>query len=159
MADGKLEARQIVTAPRAERPGRPRSELLVARRYLAHGFLDAAMRLFFRNASEVGTDDWTDLANRLMERGRIVDAVAVCERGGVALPREELLALGDRHLRRKDVEGAIHYYELAGADRARWSGLVDVLTVLPGRELQAREIAERHLMGDTAVPAPLAAAG
>ncbi len=158
MTDAKLEARRGATAPRVDRPERRRSELLIARRYLAHGFLDAAMRLFFRNAGDVGAEDWAALANRLMERGRIVDAVAVCERGGIALPRAELLALGDRHLRRKDVDGAIHYYELAGADRARWSGLVDVLAVLPGRELQAREIAERHLAAGADSPAPLAAA-
>lgn len=119
---------------------------MVARRYLAHGFLDAAMRIFERNVAQVTADDWRLLVDRLLERGRIAAAVRVCQAGGVPLPREELLALGDRQLRCKDVDGAIRYYELADADHERWAGLVDVLTRFPGRELQAMAVADRHLV-------------
>ena len=118
----------------------------MARRYLDHGFIDAAMRIFARRASLVSADDWTHLVARLIERGRITDAVDVSRMGGIPLPRQELLTLGDRQLRRKDVDGAIHYYELAGADLERWTALVDVLTRLPGRELHAMEMAQRHLL-------------
>ena len=63
------------------------SEVLVGRRYLERGFLDAAMKLFVRNAPVVEPDDWTRLSERLMERNRIPDVVRVCEVGGVPLPR------------------------------------------------------------------------
>jgi hypothetical protein len=122
------------------------SEVLVGRHYLERGFLDAAMKLFVRNAPVVEPDDWTRLAERLMERSRIPDVVRVCEVGGVPLPRERMLGIADDHLRRKDVDTAIRLYELAGADRERWSALVDVLTRLPGRELHALEMAQRHLL-------------
>lgn len=125
---------------------RARAEIHVARRYLEHGFVDASLRIFVRRAEHVAPDDWSRLVARLLERGRMADAVDVCQRGGIPLPRQELLAMGDRELRRKDLDTAIHYYELAGADAERWSGLVDVLIRLPGRELQATEIAERHLI-------------
>jgi hypothetical protein len=127
-------------------PARAHSEVLVGRRYLEHGFLDAAMRIFGRNAEWVAGADWEALVERLLERGRVAEAVRACAMGGLPLPRTKLLALGDRDLRRKDVLGAIHYYELADADQARWTALVDVLTRLPGYELQAVEIAGRHLL-------------
>ena len=103
------------------------------------------MRLFVRNAAVVEPADWTRLAERLMERHRIPDVVRVCETGGVPLPRERMLAIGDEHLRRKDVDTAIRFYELAQADRERWIRLVDVLTGLPDRERLAIEVTERHL--------------
>jgi hypothetical protein len=149
MAPGKAAA---PGTPRSAASRRAHGELLVARRYLEHGFLDAAMRLFARSAAEVDPVDWQRLVGGLMQRGRVAEAVRACRLGGVPLPREELLALGDRHLRLKDVDAAVHYYELADADRARWSGLVDVLAVLPGRELQALDVAERRLA--PAPPAP-----
>jgi hypothetical protein len=121
------------------------SEVLVGRRYLQRGFLDAAMKLFIRNAELVPAPDWTALVERLMERNRLNDAVRVCELGSIPLPSERFLTLGDAALKRKDIEGAIRHYELAGADRERWARLVDVMTGLPDRERQAVEIAERHL--------------
>src|SRR5436190_1123515 len=67
------------------------SEVLVGRRYLERGFLDAAMRLFVRNAELVTAVDWTNLAERLLERNRIPDArsedAASDQSGEVALPR------------------------------------------------------------------------
>jgi hypothetical protein len=81
------------------------SEVLVGRRYLERGFLDAAMRLFVRNAELVTPADWTRLADRLLERNRIPDVVRVCELGEVPLPRERMLATGDACLKRKDVDG------------------------------------------------------
>jgi hypothetical protein len=107
------------------------SEVLVGRRYLERGFLDAAIKLFVRNAPVVDPADWTRLAERLMERSRIPDVVSICELGGVPLPRERMLALGDGHLRRKDVDTCIRLYELGVADRERWTKVVDVLTGLP----------------------------
>jgi hypothetical protein len=125
---------------------RARAEIVVARRYLEHGFLDPAMRIFGRRAVLVSPDDWKSLVTQLLERGRVTDAVDVCQRGGIPLPTQELLTLGDRELRRKDVDAAVHYYALAGADAVRWSALVDVLIRLPGRELQATEITQRYLL-------------
>ena len=142
-------------APRAGHGRRAHSEVVVARRYLAHGFLDVAMRIFGRNVSQVTADDWTLLVDRLLERGRIPAAVHVCQTAGVPLPRQELLVLGDRHLRRKDVDGAIHYYELADADNERWADLVDVLTQVPGRELHAVAVAQRYLVPGEARAASL----
>jgi hypothetical protein len=124
------------------------SEVLVGRRYLERGFLDAAMRLFVRNAELVTPGDWNGLAERLLERNRIPDAVRVCELGGVPLPRERLLAAADACLKRKDIDATVRLYELAGADRDRWTRLVDVLTSLPDRARQAVEIVERHLGAD-----------
>ena len=129
------------------------SEVLVGRRYLERGFLDAAMKLFVRNAELVTPADWTHLADRLMERNRIPDVVRICELGGVPLPRERMLLAGDGSLRRKDVDGAIRLYELADADRERWTHLVDVLTSLPDRERQAVEIVERHLAPEASAEA------
>jgi hypothetical protein len=128
------------------------SEVLVGRRYLERGFLDAAMKLFVRNAAVVEPEDWTRLAARLMERSRIPDVVRVCEAGGVPLPRQQMLGIADDHLRRKDVDGAMRLYELAGADRERWTRLVDVLTGLPDRERLAIEVTERHLASDDPDP-------
>ena len=131
------------------------SEVLVGRRYLERGFLDAAMRLFVRNAELVMAADWASLAERLLERNRIPDAVRVCELGGVPLPRERMLVAADACLRRKDVDGAMRLYELAGADRERWAKLVDVLTAIPDRERQAIEIVDRHLGGEAQPEPPL----
>ncbi|HLK11937.1 MAG TPA: hypothetical protein VKW76_11190 [Candidatus Binatia bacterium] len=121
---------------------------LVARRYLEHGFLDAAMRLFMRHPAAMHEHDWSLLVERLMERQRIVDAVRACEAGGVALPRERLLALGDELLRRRDYEGTARLYELGAADRERWARLVDLLTALPDQERRAVDLARRHLVFD-----------
>jgi len=121
------------------------SEVLVGRRYLERGFLDAAMKLFVRNAELVTAVDWSGLAERLMERNRINDAVRVCELGSVPLPRDRFLALGDAALKRKDIDGAMRLYELGDADRERWTRFVDILTRLPDRGRQAVEVAERHL--------------
>ncbi len=129
------------------------SEVLVGRRYLERGFLDAAMRLFVRNAELVTAADWTRLAERLLERNRVPDAVRVCELGGVPLPRERLLAAADGFLKRKDIDAAVRLYELVGADRERWTKLVDILTSLPDRARQAIEIVERHL-GSRTPPEP-----
>ena len=136
---------------------RVQAEIVVARRYLDHGFVDASMRIFARRAANVTAADWQQLVSRLLERGRVNDAVDIRRLGEIPLPRQELLTLGDRQLRRKDVNLAIHYYELAEADHERWSALVDVLTRLPGRELHALEMAERHLLADEK-PAVTAAA-
>jgi hypothetical protein len=92
-----------------------------------------------------------------MARGRITDAVRACAAGGVPLPRERLLALGDALLKRRDFAGTARFYELAGADRARWAQLVDGLTALPTQERRALELAHRHLVPDAAAR-PLAAA-
>ncbi len=122
-----------------------RSEVLVGRRYLERGFLDAAMKLFLRNPDEVEPADWTRLAERLLERNRMPDVVRVCEEGHVPLPRERMLAVGDHYLERKNLDEAIRYFEMAGADRERWARVVDVLASLPDREHQAISVAERHL--------------
>ncbi len=125
------------------------SRVLVARRYVEHGFLDVAMRLFAQNPAVVEPEDWTELAEKMIERDRIIDAVEVCRLGGVPPPRERLLALGDRCLDRRDTDRAIHFYEIGSADRTRWSRLVDILTSLPEQELRAIELAERYLVGDS----------
>lgn len=129
---------------------------MVARRYLEHGFLDAALRIFGRHVGLVEAQDWSRLVERLLERGRVTDAVAVCQSGGLPLPRAQLLVLGDRDLQRKDVHGAVRYYELAEADQGRWSALVDVLTRLPGYELHAMEVAQRHLVSGDGPRTPMA---
>ncbi len=61
------------------------------------------------------------------------------------ITRERMLAAADGLLKRRDVDGAMRLYELAGAERDRWLRLVDVLTSLPDRERQAVEVADRHL--------------
>jgi hypothetical protein len=157
MARDKVQTPE--TMQHAQHGGRRHGEILVARRYLEHGFLDAAMRIFERNAALVTQADWTPLVERLLERGRMAEAIHVCRMGDLPLPRQQLLAFGDRQLRRRDLAGAIHYYELANADRERWSALVDVLSRLPDGELQAIAIAERHLVtgAQPAASPPLAA--
>ena len=127
------------------------SRVLVGRRYVEHGFLDAAIRLFVQNAAMVESHDWKRLVERLLERGRIADAVHLCEVGQIPLPVERLLALGDHRLRRRDFDGAIHFYELAGADRERWARVVDTLTSSTDQELRAIELAERYLVDEPAV--------
>ena len=129
--------------------GTRRTDVRVARMYLERGFLDAAIPLFARNPGGVEADDWHELRDkrelRLLERGPITPAVTVCETGGCPLPREKFLAMGDEQLRRKDFDGAIHFYELGEADRERWATVVDQLAALPGRELRTLAIAERYL--------------
>jgi hypothetical protein len=127
------------------------SRVLVARRYVERGFLDSAMRLYAQNPGVVDASDWIDLADKMIERDRIDDAVRVCEAGGVPLPRERLLAIGDRCLERRDTNQAIHFYEKAAADEARWSRVVDVLTNSPDQELLAIELAERYLISKAPV--------
>jgi hypothetical protein len=122
------------------------SRVLVGRRYVEHGFLDAAMRLFAQNPAVVEPHDWSRLAERMMERDRVADAVRVCEVGNVPVPRDRLLALGDRYLERRDTDRAIHFYEIGTADRDRWARVVDVLTNSPDQELRAIELAARHLI-------------
>jgi hypothetical protein len=129
------------------------SEVLVGRRYLERGFLDAAMKLFVRNAELVPASEWSRLAERLLGRNRVADVVRVCELGSVPLPRETMLAAGDASLKRKDVDGAMRLYELANADRDRWMRMLDVLTSLPDRERLAVEVVERHLQSQQPEPA------
>ena len=155
MIDGVDSVGEVRTVRRVGAGRRVQSEIVVARRYLEHGFVDAAMRIFGRHAAQVAADDWNLLVDRLLERGRVADAVGVCRTGDIPLPKEKLLDLGDRQLRRKDVDGAIHYYELGDADHDRWAALVDLLTRLSGRELQAMEVAERYLVPTDAAPVPL----
>jgi hypothetical protein len=131
------------------------SEVLVGRRYLERGFLDAAMKLYVRNAELVLPADWTRLSERLMERNRIPDVVRICELGGIPLPRESMLAAADACLRRKDVDATLRLYELADADRERWTRLLDVLTSLPDRARQAVEIVERHLSPEPQTEEPM----
>ena len=63
------------------------SEVLVGRRYLERGFVDAAMRLFIRNSSLVTAADWTRLADRLLER--------IDHAGAIFLGPYSPVALGD----------------------------------------------------------------
>ena len=104
------------------------------------------MRIFERNAPHVSAGDWALLVGRLLERGRIVDAVRVCKTADLPLPRRELLALGDEHLHRRNVDAAIRCYELGDADQPRWADVVDVLTRFPGGELRATALTERYLV-------------
>ena len=122
-----------------------KSEVLVGRRYLERGFLDAGLKLLVRNAEHVSREDWVLLAERLMDRNRVSDVVAICELGSIPLPRQRLLELGDSYLQRRSVDSAIRLYELAEADQDRWLRTLDVLTGLPERQRQAVSIVERHL--------------
>jgi hypothetical protein len=133
------------------------TDVLVGRRYLDRGFLDAAMKIFIRNASLVSPKDWTVLSERLLERQRMADVVRVCEVGGVPLPQQKMLEQGDLHLRRKDFAAAIRLYEMADADRERWTRIVDLLTAVPERGRQVLEIAERHLGAAATTPVRLVA--
>lgn len=123
------------------------SHLLIARRYLERGFLDTAMDLLVRNASVAEADDWLRLSEALLERQRIADVVRVCEMGGVPLPRERLLALGDARLQGRDLDGAKLLYETADADLGRWERFLDVVTACPSRQRLAIAVAERHIVG------------
>jgi hypothetical protein len=105
----------------------------------------------------VTAQDWSGLMDGLLERGRVQDAVVVCQMGGLPFPREQLLTLGDQAVKRRDIDGAVHYFELVGADRQRWSNLVDLLVRLPGRELQAMEVTQRHLLEHDTPSLPFAA--
>ena len=127
-------------------------QVLIGRRYLERGFLDAALSLFARHPSAVEKSDWSCLAERLMDRQRIADAVRVCELGEVELPRERLLALGDRSLQRRDLDGAIRFYELGDADRERWAEVVTLLTGRPERAQRAVELAGRYLVDAPEAP-------
>jgi hypothetical protein len=118
---------------------------LVGRRYLERGFLDAAMKLFVRNVAEVTAADWSALVDRLMERNRVTDVVSICGLASIPLPRERMLELGDRALKRRDVDAGLRFYELGKADRERWGMMLDVLTTYPDRERQAVEVVARHL--------------
>jgi hypothetical protein len=130
------------------------ADILVGRRYLAKGYLDEGLELFTRNADAVGVQDWTALRDKLLERGRIQDMVRVCNLGHVPIPREQILARGDKALITKDVDVVIDLYELAGADRARWEKVVDALIEMPERKRQAVAIADRYLVDSTeAAPA------
>jgi hypothetical protein len=131
------------------------ADILVGRRYLAKGYLDQALELFTRNADHVTSHDWIALRDKLLERGRIQDMVRVCELGHVPIPSEQLLVRGDRALITKDIDLVINLYELAGADRARWEKVVDVLVEMPDRKRQAVTIADRYLV-DPSEAAPAA---
>jgi len=122
-----------------------KSEVLVGCRYLERGFVDAALKLLVRNAEHVSREQWLLLADRLMDRNRVADVVSICELGGIPLPRQRFLELGDSYLRRRSVDSAIRLYELAQADQDRWLHTLDVLTGLPERQRQAIAIVERHL--------------
>src|SRR6185503_16158422 len=100
MIDGVDSVGEVRTVRRVGAGRRVQSEIVVARRYLEHGFVDAAMRIFGRHAAQVAADDWNLLVDRLLERGRVADAVGVCRTGDIPLPKEKLLDLGDRQLRR-----------------------------------------------------------
>jgi hypothetical protein len=129
------------------------ADILVGRRYLAKGYLDQALELFTRNADSVAPQDWNDLRDKLLERGRIQDMVRVCDLGHVQIPSEQLLVRGDKALITKDIDLVINLYELAGADRGRWEKVVDVLVEMPERKRQAVAIADRYLVDASATPA------
>ncbi len=128
------------------------ADILVGRRYLAKGYLDQALELFSRNVDTVAAQDWSDLRDRLLDRGRIQDMVRVCNLGHVPLPSEQLLVRGDKALVTKDIDLVIDLYELAGADRGRWEKVVDVLVEMPERKRQAVSIADRYLVDPAAAP-------
>ena len=136
--------------------GHPRVK--VGRRYLDNGFIDVAMKLFVANATMVEKRDWKLLVERLMERRRIADVVRICELGKVSLPRTEILAIGDGRLRLNDLEGAICLYEIADADRERWSAVVDRLTARPEHARRAVSITQRWLAEEEPVIEQRAAA-
>jgi thioredoxin-like negative regulator of GroEL len=121
------------------------AEVFLARRYLAKGFVDDALRILMQHADSVPVEDWVALRDRLLERGRIGDVVMACRAGKIPIPREELLQLGDEYLARSDIDRAIDLFELIEADQARWEQLVDRLIEMPDRFQQARSIAARHL--------------
>jgi len=122
------------------------ADVLVGRRYLAKGWLDQSLELFTRNADIVAAADWSDLRDKLLERGRIQDMVRVCQLGHVPIPSDKLIARGDKALVSKDIDVVINLFELAGADRGRWEKVVDVLIEMPDRKRQAVQIADRYLV-------------
>src|SRR5436305_14390036 len=85
------------------------STVLIGRRYLEHGFLDVAMRLFVRNAAQVEKRDWTLLVERLMDRQLIVVAVRVCGIGYVDVLCARLHAFCDESLWGAVVTAVNHY--------------------------------------------------
>ncbi len=123
------------------------ADVFLGRRYLAKGFLDDALRMFMQRPASFTAADWTTLRDRLLARGRIDDVLDVCKAGGIPIPRDELLSIGDEYLRRMDAERAIKFYEIAEADQARWERVIDQLIQRPDRHHQARSIAARHLTG------------
>lgn len=129
------------------------SQIFLARRYLARGFLDTAMQLLARHPEAASRSDWERLVDRLLERQRIADVVRACALGGIPLPRARLLALGDARLEARDVQGAKLLYELAEADAPRWERFIDVLTASPALERLAVTVAERHLVARALDPA------
>jgi hypothetical protein len=129
------------------------ADVLVGRRYLARGYLDQALELFARNADIVAQTDWALLRDKLLDRGRIQAMVRVCELGHVPIPSEQLVVRGDKALKTKDIDLAIDLFELAGADRARWEQVVDVLIEMPDRKRQAVAIADRYLVDHAETPA------
>ena len=130
------------------------ADVLVGRRYLAKGWLDQALELFTRNADIVVADDWSELRDKLLDRGRTQDMVRVCQLGRVPIPSDKLIARADKALISKDIDVVIDLYELAGADRARWEKVVDVLVEMPDRKRQAVAIADRYLVDSAAPAAP-----
>ncbi len=130
------------------------ADVLVGRRYLAKGWLDQSLELFTRNADIVAADDWNDLRDKLLDRGRIQDMVRVCQLGHVPIPSERLIARAEKALISKDIDVVIDLYELAGASRERWEKVVDVLVEMPDRKRQAVQIADRYLVEGAAVSAP-----
>ncbi len=127
------------------------ADVLVGRRYLAKGWLDQALELFTRNADVVAAHDWSDLRDKLLDRGRIQDMVRVCQLGHVPIPSDKLIARGDKALVSKDIDVVIDLFELAGADRERWEKVVDVLIEMPDRKRQAVQIADRYLVDGAGV--------
>jgi len=123
-----------------------KADILIAKRSLAKGYVDQALDAFSRNADAVEANDWEQLRDALLERGRVREMVRVCGLGAVAIPRDELLARADHALVMKNIDQVIDLYELAGADRARWEKAVDVLIDMPDRRRQAVSIADRHLV-------------
>ena len=130
------------------------ADVLVGRRYLAKGWLDQALELFTRNADIVAADDWGDLRDKLLERGRIQDMVRVCQLGHVPIPSEKLITRAEKALVSKDIDVVIDLYELAGVGRERWERVVDILVDMPDRKRQAVQIADRYLVDDATVAAP-----
>ena len=136
---------KVTSAPRTMGP---EAEIMVGRRYLERGFLDTALNMFSKHVGRVDRKDWEELVGRLMAENRVVDVLRVCDLSGLPLPRQHFLDLGDRHLKRRDIEGAIRLYELATAERDRWERVVDALTAIPEQKRRAIMVAERHLVSE-----------
>lgn len=136
---------KVKSAPRTMDP---EAEIMVGRRYLERGFLDTALNMFSKHVGRVDRKDWEELVGRLMAENRVVDVLKVCDLCGLPLPRLQFLELGDKHLKRRDIEGAIRLYELATAERDRWEKVVDALTAIPEQKRRAIMVAERHLVNE-----------